>query len=232
MKKALLLLLAVPLAFATPARADQVNLFSFTGFDYVVHNNAGPPSGTWIDQFDNYVVVGFVTQFGPNLAGSMDMVNNEYTLRISKAVASSVYYDGFSLEVLFSNNARIRAFEDSKTLGTPAVYGTAPPNATTPSTFIDGTKIIGADLDVMILTYDYTAAQGNLLSDFATIDVGTMLPLVPVAQRAGWLLSGLASIPNASVPSGYVNQVSGELLIPGPTPTTHKSWGAIKALYR
>ena len=232
MRKALLPLLAAAFAFATPAKADQVSLLGFTGFDYVVQNHAGPPSGTWINQFDNYYVVGFVTSFGPNLSGSVNTSANEYTFRISNAVAALVAYDGFSLEVLFSNNARIRVFEDSKTTGTNAVYGANPPNATSPADFIDGTKILGADIDILVLTYDYTASQGNLISDNVTLDEGTMLGLIPAPQRAGWSLSGLAGLPNVTVPPGYINQVSGEMFIPGPTPTNHRSWGAIKALYR
>ena len=54
-------------------------------------------------------------------------------------------------------------------------------------------------------------------------------------QRAGWVLGGINNhgFPsNPSVPAGYDHQVEGECRIPGKTPTTHKTWGAVKALYR
>ena len=231
-RKALLLLATVAaLASAPAARADQL-LFGFTGFDYVGPNHAGPVSGAFINQFDNYYVVGFVTAFGPAISGSVNNTTNEYTFRIFNCVANTVFFDGTDLEVAFLPNARIRAFEDSRSGGTPGTYGVLPPNATSPSTFIDGTMILGADLDNMVLAYDYSAGQGNLFTDHATLDEGTLLPLIPASQRAGWLLSGLAGQPNATVPPGYVDQLSGEMQIPGIVPTAHRSWGSIKALYR
>ena len=57
-------------------------------------------------------------------------------------------------------------------------------------------------------------------------------------QDNGWILGGLSGThslsgpPNPNIPAGYDHQVSGECRRPGPTPTTHHTWGAIKALYR
>jgi hypothetical protein len=45
-------------------------------------------------------------------------------------------------------------------------------------------------------------------------------------------MSGHAGRPNATVPDGYVNQLDGEIQIPSVTPTSHKTWGSLKALYR
>lgn len=217
---------------AVPARAD-VLLIGFTGFDYVTPHG-GPASGTFISQLDNYDAVGFVTAFGPDLTGSggVNPVANEYTFHLGDAVAGSVFYDGVSLEVDFNNNARIRVFEDSRATGTPASYGTNPPNGTVPSSFVDGNLAIGADLDQLVLTFDFTTNQGAISTNLATVDEGAYLSLIPVSQRAGWLLSGLAGRPNNSIPDGYVNQLSGEMNIPSITPAQHKTWGQLKALYR
>ena len=92
------------------------------------------------------------------------------------------------------------------------------------------------DIDNFVLTYNFSTNQGNFSGDM-TQDGGPDLIYIPVPQRGGWILGGLAGRglagpPNANVPSGYDNQVSGECRIPDATPTTHRSWGAVKALYR
>ena len=65
-----------------------------------------------------------------------------------------------------------------------------------------------------------------------TQDGGPDLIYIPANQRGGWVLGGLAGRPNGTIPNGYDNQVSGECRIPDVTPATHRSWGAVKALYR
>ena len=51
-------------------------------------------------------------------------------------------------------------------------------------------------------------------------------------DRAKPVRDARAGRPNGTVPVGYDNQLSGECRIPDATPTTHRTWGAVKALYR
>ena len=226
----LLLLIAAVVLFAAPARAaDRELLCGFTGFDYV---NPAVPGGPGIPTpflalNDEYCAVGFITSMSPLLSGVTNPAD-EHTFHLSEAMASSVYWDGSVLEVIFAPHARFRIYEDASH---NADYGVNPVNATSPSTFTDGTLLLGADITNLVLVYDYTVNQGNFDCQ-AALDEGSQLGTIPVAQRAGWVMSGTAGRPNATIPDGYVNQLSGEVQIPVVTPTEHRTWGAIKKLYR
>lgn len=229
-RKAWLLLLAATVALASPAAAQtRDDLCDFTGFDYQA---VGAPGLFFLGATgDNYRALGFVTSINSLVAS--DQVANEYTFYLYNAtVSSSFFADGFLL-VYFNNGARFRVYEDARLGGTAGDYGVNPPNATAPSTFTDGTVLLGAQVDGLVLTYDYNALQGTVTADpGATLDEGTGLVTIPPARRGGWLLSGTAGAPNPTIPAGYEHQVSGKLQIPDATKATQKSWGSIKKLYR
>lgn len=231
-RKAVLLLMAATFAFASAAKADNITLLGFTGFDYVQANpNPGGAAPGFLQTGDAYHAVGFVTSFHSMLTGVVTPATQEYTFFLDNATATTSSYVNDVLEVTFSNNASVTVYEDARFGGTAAVYGVNPPNATAPSTFIDGTNALTADVDNLTLVYDYNTAQGNF-EGTATLVGGSKLFAIPPAQRGGWVLGGLAGAPNATVPAGYVNQVNGEIQIPGATSATQKTWGSLKALYR
>src|SRR5262249_52449753 len=145
-------------------------------------------------------------------------------------------YDAGSniLQVLFGDGGRDRYYEDARASGTPGTYtdgSCTAPNTVAPATFIDGTLALGGSVDQGALFYDYTHNQGGFTA-IMTQDEGTDLIYIPGAQRSGWHLQGLLGRPNATVPCGYDNQVSGECRIPSVTATSQKTWGAIKSMYR
>lgn len=230
-RKAVLLLLAATLALASAAHADNITLLGFTGFDYVQGPGPGGGSQGFLQPGDSYHAVGFVTSFHPMMSGAVTPSTDEYTFYLDNASVTTSSYVNDVLEVTFANDATLTVYEDSRSSGTPGAYGMNPPNATAPSSFIDGSAALIADVDNFVLIYDYTTLQGNFEGS-ATLVGGSKLYAIPPAQRGGWVLGGLAGSPNASVPVGYVNQVSGEIQIPGPTGTTQKTWGSLKALYR
>lgn len=236
MKRRAWLLLLAAVTFAAPAYAQTQTLFGFTGFDYVETTAPGglaarPTNAPdFLQVTDSYHAVGFITSFSAILVGP-DLGANEYTFHLYDATVATSTLVGDFLEVSFQDNARVRAFEDSRTTGTPGVYGINPPNATSPSSFEDGGLILGADVDQLVLIYDYSTSQGNFLGN-ANLDEGAYLGQIPPGLQAGWIMSGLAGRPNATVPEGYVNQLSGELVIPTATNSRHGSWGSIKRLYR
>jgi hypothetical protein len=225
MRKALLLLLTAMAFVAAPAHAQREFLCGFTGFDYV----PGSPQGAtpFIASGQGYEAVGFVTSFSPLFTGSL-LPGSEHTFHLFGAVAGPTFWDGVVLEVQFAPHARLRIFEDPANNGD---YGVTPPNATAPASFTDGTLILGADINNLVLVYDYDSNQGNFQAG-ADLDEGSLVGLIAPSRRSGWVVSGQAGRPNATVPSGYVNQLNGEIQIPDVTPTEHKSWGSIKALYR
>jgi hypothetical protein len=224
-------------ALAVPAKSD-VFLLGFTGFDYEDPDSSDltATGANYLNVGDGYKMVGFVTSIGPLLAPHWDTSLNEYTVHLFDLTVTQHVWDAPNqfLDVQFANNGRGRYYEDPLSGGTHGVYGTNPPNATSPSTFIDGTMMLGGDIDQFALFYDYLSEQGGF-SGTMTQDEGPSLIYIPAGQRGGWILGGLLR-PGAGeggpVPTGYDNQVVGECRIPDATPTTHKTWGALKSLYR
>jgi hypothetical protein len=234
-RKLALLLCLVSFAFAVPARAADLFLLGFTGFDYEDPDQADPdPDGaTYLNVGDGYKAVGFITSFGSTLTPYVNQSTNEYTFHMLDLSVVQHDWDAPNqfLSVHFAPNGRVRYFEDSNSGGTPGTYGTNPPNGTAPGTFIDGTMILGGRLDDFVLFYDYSVNQGGFSGEL-TLDEGSDLVYISAPQRMGWLIGGQAGRPNATVPTGYDNQISGEARIPDATPSHTKSWGAVKALYR
>ena len=226
-RKVLLLVFTAAMALASVAKADEF-LLGFTGFDYQDPNTN--PS-VYLALGEGYKMVGFVTSVGPLLDPWVDFGVNEYTVYIRDLTVSARFASGPFLSVNFANNGRGSYYADPLLGGTPGTYGINPPNATAPSTFTDGSERLTGDIDNFILTFNFSTNQGNFSGNM-TQDGGPDLIYIPPSQRAGWILGGLAGRPNNTVPTGYDNQVSGECRIPDATPSTHKSWGAVKALYR
>jgi hypothetical protein len=228
-RAALLLLLLAFSAIAVPAVADtDVFLLGFTGYDYEFAN---PDPAQYLAVGEGYNALGFVTQFGPYIESFVNPALFEYTYNFYDLTVQSRFYDGTSLEVDFANPGRGRFFEDGRAGGTAADYGIDPPNLTAPSTFIDGTLILGGHIENLVLVYDYRNNQGACIGNIH-FDEGSLLGQIPETQRDGWTINGLAGRPNPSVPQGYTHQISGECHIPGSTPASHRTWGALKALYR
>src|SRR5690349_8698761 len=174
-KRKLLLLpiLAAALALAAPASADQF-LLGFNGFDYHIAN---PASTHYLDVGDKYLSLGYVTSVDPGLLGAyVDFSVNEYTYYMfNLTVASVAFWDGNFVDAVFNNvGGRTRYYEDPISGGTHGVYGTSPPNATAPSTFIDGTVALGGHTYNFEVTYDIGLAQGDF-GGYMDLDEGTDL---------------------------------------------------------
>jgi hypothetical protein len=233
-RKALMLLLTAVVAFAAPVRAQTYDLlFAFTGFDYEDPNTVTTPfpEPAYLAVGEGYKLVSFVTQFGPLLQPYVDTSTYEYTHHLfNMTVTGHSFFGGF-LEADFTGPGRSRYYRDALSGGTHGVYGTFPPNATSPSTFIDGSMRIGGSVTQFVLTYDFNLDQGNF-NGTMNLDEGPDLIYIPVGQRVGWALGGLAGRPNNTVPAGYENQVTGQCqILSVSTPAAHKTWGAVKALY-
>ncbi len=234
-RKVLLLLFTALLAGSAQVQADEF-LLAFTGFDYEQPdaNPANSNPDEYLEFGDGYNQIGFVTSVGPLLAPYHDPGTYEYTFFLfNLSVVFHAYNPGPNiLQVLFADNGRARYYEDLIAGGTPALYLTNPPVVgEVPDKFIDGSVKLGGDVDQMVLVYNFNTNAGSTVA-YMNQDEGTALIYIPPAQRNGWRLSGLLGRPNNTVPEGYDNQVEGECRIPDTTPTTHKTWGAIKSLYR
>lgn len=231
---ALLLFCAATLAVSAPtahANGSDVLLFGFTGHDY---EDPDTNPSVYLAVGEGYKVVGFVTSVGSYLEPWVDESVNEYTVHMFNLTVNANYFFPPFLTVTFDNNGRGRYYEDPISGGTAATYGTNPPNATSPSTFIDGVMQLGGDIDNFVLSYDYSINDGNFYGDM-TLDEGPDLIYIPPGQYSGWVIGGINNHGlggNPTIPAGYDHQVEGECRIPGKTPATHRTWGSVKALYR
>jgi hypothetical protein len=233
----LLLMLTGALALAAPAAADQF-LLGFNGFDY---DSARATSTHYLDVGDQYYSLGYITSVDPGLLGGyVDFSVNEYTYYMYNLQVALTSFGGGVLESDFSNTSggRTRYYEDPISGGTHGVYGTNPPSGTAPSTFTNGTVALGGKTYNFIINYDFNLCQGDFSGNM-DLDEGTdPFTYIPVSQRPGWILGGvsgtkpLGCTTNTSIPAGYDHQMTGECRRPSATPSTHRTWGAIKALYR
>jgi hypothetical protein len=212
------------LALPTGAQADQF-LADFRGFDYEDPNNT-PGFGSIGDGYNS---LGLVLSVNPSLL-TIDNVNNEYTYRFYNLAAVGSESAAPFLFVFYSPGD-FDIFEDSRASGTAADYGVNPANATAPSTFVDGTNILGGTVTNFVLTLDLSSGTGSFNGDIA-FNRGTQSGSIPPAQLSGWTFAGLTSGAGTGTPAGYQHQVDGEIRVPDVTPTKAATWGQVKSTYR
>jgi hypothetical protein len=110
--------------------------------------------------------------------------------------------------------------------GTAPTYGINPPNATAPSTFIDGisTYLTGYFTDFTV-TFN-TATSSGSFSGTLNFTGGDVFPLLSAVE--GWTFG--ANVAGVS-PEGYDLQVNGDVYL-AIVSVEDQSWGGIKNLYR
>jgi hypothetical protein len=215
-------LLSAARAAAAPA---QTLLVDYVGFDYESPN---PDTTLFGEVGSGYVGIGFVTQLFAPLTS--DTATYEYTYRISGLTSTARTVVGPYIVVDYSSPGYLWIWEDSKTTGTPATYGTYPPNATAPSTFVDGTLYLGAELHNFQFIFNTSTGTGSYEADYVPFN-GTHYPEIPADQQTGWTFAGATE--NAlNIPPGYLHQIDGQIFLNEPVPTVPSSWGGIKAKFR
>jgi hypothetical protein len=215
--RGVVLSVAVVAVIAAAAWAN-VYLLDFQGFDY------------W-SPATCYNAIGDVTAVNTNYL-TFDYGNYEYTFSLQNVC--SVMVDSLSIPGLYIyalSGGTVDIYEDALLGGTHRDYGTFPPNATAPSTFEDGTLVLGGDISMMTLVWNSMTGEGSLEG---TMDLnrGTQLANIPMDQRTGWTLAALRDVGGQiPTPEGYFWQIDGYLEISDPIPTQQKSWGELKQLY-
>jgi len=208
---------AVVAVLAAAAWAN-VYLLDFQGFDY------------W-SPATCYNAVGDVTAVNSDYL-TFDYGNNEYTFSLQNVC--SVMVDSTSLAGLYIWSfvgGTVDIYEDALVGGTARDYGINPPNATAPSTFEDGTLVLGGDFSMMTLVWNSFTGEGSLEG---TMDLnrGSQLANIPMDQRTGWTLAALRDVDGSiPTPEGYNWQIDGYLEISDPIAVQPKSWGQLKQLY-
>ena len=211
-------LVAVP----TATRAQSL-LFDYVGFDY---EDPKAPGSQFGDAGNGYVGLGTVPfLFGPLVSNTTD---NEYTYVMSGLTAMGFVSVG-PYRVINYSAGTIKIYEDAKVGGTAADFGTLPPNAVAPPTFVDGTEILVGTLTNFQFAVDNSNGTGSFEAVF-TVTGGTQFANF-ASQVNGWTFAG--STGNAlNIPEGYAHQIDGQTFLNAPVNVKRTTWGRLKAGYR
>ena len=212
-------------AFGAPAARAQNLLFDYVGFDYE-YPDLNPVDFGWPG--DGYQGLGEVPVLYSPLVS--DQTTYQYTYFFDGLVASTRQTVGTYVIIDYVGPGTITIYEDLRLGGTPADYGTNPPSAAAPPTFVDGTAILVGQLTNFQYIFNTATGSGSFEADFEAVG-GTQLSNIPLNNRLGWTFAGVTGN-TTSIPTGYDHQVDGQTFLHPPTPTRNESWGGIKVRYR
>jgi hypothetical protein len=199
-------------------------LFDYVGFDY---ENPKAPGSQFGDVGNGYVGLGTVPFLFAPLVSNTTL--NEYTFVIDGLTSTGFVTVG-PFRVVNYTPGTLTIYEDAKSGGTTADFGTSPPNLVAPPTFTDGTAILVGQLTDFRFAIDNSNGTGSFEAVF-TVTGGTQSGNFPLNQRVGWTFSG--STGNAlNIPAGYAHQIDGQAFLNEPVSVRRTSWGRLKAGYR
>jgi hypothetical protein len=221
-----LLLLSVLILPPTAVAQTEEELLDFDGFDYEDPDSDPLDFASVVG--DGYVLLALVPSTNPSFLVT-DHVVNQYTLKFNDLTITTITPFG-SFRFVDYTQGNLEVWEDSRTTGTAADYGINPPNGTAPPTFCDGTLILGGDVNGFSIILDLTLGTGSARGD-VDFNAGTQLGNIPQDATKVYTFSGLTS-GVSSIPEGYVNQVTGAIMIEQPVQVNESTWGRMKALYR
>ena len=218
-------LLGVLLCVATPCVAGaQALLFDYLGFDYESPN---PNPAQFGEVGSGYVGLGTVPGLFAPLVG--DQTNNEYTIVMNGLTPTGIMVIG-PYRIINYSVGSLKIYEDSRTSGTVADYGTFPPSAVAPASFTDGTLFLDGTLTSFQFVLNTSNGTGSFEAQF-DVTGGSQLGNFPLNQRHGWTFSG-ATANALNIPAGYAHQIDGQTFLDEPVPVHSVSWGRVKSLYR
>jgi hypothetical protein len=155
---------------------------------------------------------------------TLDFVNNEYTFYFQSAIAT-VTPGPVTTEYNYAA-AQFYIYEDATKNGN---FGINPPNATSPSTFQDGTVVLTGTISNLRRTdYNMPFPEPFFLAE-CTFTGGTKFGELVQGNNWNWH-GGLSSNP-VFVLQGYRHRWASKIVFAGPLPAEQTTWGNIKALY-
>ncbi len=207
-----------------PRAEAQLLILDYVGYDY---EDVDPNPAQFGEAGSGYQGLGLVAQLFAPLV--FNTTANEYTYQITGLTPVSVAPAGPYLIITYSSPGVLNIYEDSKTTGTESDFGLNPPNATAPSTFVDGTLFLTGELRNFRIIIDPVGGSGSYEAEFEA-NGGSQLSNIPPNLRTGWTFAGATD--NSLVPSGYYHQIDGQVFVEQTVKATRSSWGKIKATYR
>lgn len=226
MRRLIPLLFAGCVAWTAPLHAQTPTLlFDYVGFDYEYPDvDLGQFGGIG----DGYEGVGEVPVLYAPLVSNPAVY--QYTYFFDGLTASSRQVIGSFVIIDYTGPGTLTVYEDPLVGGTAADYGTDPPSAVAPPTFVDGTPILVGELTNFQFVIDTGTNTGSFEATFEATG-GTQLGNIPLDQRIGWTFAG-ATGNSTTIPNGYDHQIDGQTFLQAPTATRTGTWGGIKARYR
>jgi len=226
MRRLIPLLFAGCVAWTAPLHAQTPTLlFDYVGFDYEYPDMD-------LSQFggigDGYEGVGEVPVMYAPLVSNPAVY--QYTYFFDGLTASSRQMIGSFVIIDYTGPGTLTVYEDPLVGGTAADYGSDPPSAAAPPTFVDGTAILVGELTNFRFVIDTATNTGSFEANFEATG-GTQLGNIPLDQRVGWTFAGSTGN-STTIPNGYDHQIDGQTFLQVPTATRTGTWGGIKARYR
>jgi hypothetical protein len=159
---------------------------------------------------------------------SVDFGAYEYTFYFQSTI-TSVVPDMFTTEITYAD-AEFYIYEDPSENGD---YGVNPPNATSPSTFQDGTLILqGTFFNILRSDDNFGFVEPTIVAD-CVFTGGTKFG--ELIQGGDWVMhGGLSTDPfSTNIPTGYQQAWITKIFYTGdPVSVQSSTWGCIKSLFR
>lgn len=171
-------------------------------------------------------VVGKIQLFQAPLAGlNAADPTKEYTFVFDQLTSTGTVDNGATWKVVY-NGGRFRIYEDANPNRN---YGTNPPNATSPSTFLDGVLVLEGTFSNFITNSNKFNPGGNYNADLVCTG-GREFPLVSCAgQGFTGYMQGVWNRTGAL--TGYIRSCDGKIdLFDCPVPVQGSTWGRVKTL--
>ncbi len=173
-------------------------------------------------------VVGKITlSFQAPLAGLNPAVGNaggQYTFVFDQLISQGTVDEGDTRRTNYTGG-RWRVFQDA---ATPAVLGTNPPNASSPSTYQDGGVILSGTFNNFYTRSNELNPGGNYNADIL-VTGGSAFGLMQTDNALCGYLIGVWN--QTGAPTGYIRTCDGKMDFFGcPVPVAPTTWSRIKGL--
>lgn len=216
------LLLALALCVSIGVAHADIAIIDYQG--YAWETGGFPPSNL----NDVMNVVGVVDVIDPIFG--VNLLVDEVTLWVTNLTSGGQVDIGGGVLSISYTNGTIELYQDPSQ---DHDYGASPPNATAPSTFTNGTLLLGGTFDNFFLFWDPTTQTGAY-EGTVTFNAGTGLAALNQLQAPGYTFGGVLGpvAAGGNVPQGYDLQADGTLEVRWEIGVQEKSWSGIKELYR
>ncbi len=220
MKKLIpLMAMVLVIAFAIPAFGQTSNI---DYFGYAWETGGFPPS----DAGDVLIFTGVADNADPIFGVDIgEFGTEELTFYMYDLVSTGAIDIGGGTLMISYSGGYLDIYRDS---AMNANWGIAPPNSTSPSTFIDGSLFFRGSFNDMTMFLD-PAGDGAYEGTLDGIE-GEMIDSVCYGCVYTW--GGNFTPPSgAQIPDGYDLQVDGVFEIDQAVSTEETTWGSVKALF-